>query len=180
MRTPEGPTMPRKRAELIPADRIEKSILTIRDMKVMLDSDLAKVYGVTTTRLNQQISRNVDRFPDDFSFVLTREEFAALKLQIATSNIGRGGRQKLPRVFTEHGAVMAATVLNSAHAVQMTIFVVRAFVKTRELLADHRELAGELDRIKQSITHLDLSTRRQFDQVYEAILGLMAPVPGKQ
>ena len=108
--------MSRKRTRsLIPAERIERSILFIREHKVLLDSDLAAIYGVTTARLNQQVRRNIDRFPEDFAFVLSKAEFADLKLQFATSSSGWGGRRKPPFVFTEHGAVMAASVLQHAH-----------------------------------------------------------------
>lgn len=96
--------------------------------KVILDSDLARIYGVTTARLNQQVKRNLGRFPEDFMFQLSKEEFESLMLQFATSKMGRGGRRKLPYAFTEHGAIMAANVLNTPRAVQMSIFVVRAFV----------------------------------------------------
>ncbi len=95
----------------IPIERIEQTILLIRGERVILDSDLAKLYGVTTARLNQQVRRNVERFPDDFMFELTKEEYDSLMLQFATSKGGRGGRRKLPLVFTEHGAIMAANVL---------------------------------------------------------------------
>jgi ORF6N domain len=157
---------------------IAHRVLVVRNVRVLLDADLAALYGVSVRRLNEQVRRNADRFPEGFMWSLTDQELANLKSQFATSSWG--GRRKRPLVFTEHGAVMAATVLNSAHAVQMTIFVVRAFVKTRELLANHRELAGELDRIKQSIATLDASTRQRFDQVYEAILELMNPAARKQ
>jgi hypothetical protein len=157
---------------------IARRILVVRNERVLLDADLAALYGVSVRRLNERERRNAGRFPEGFLWSLTIQELANLKSQFATSSWG--GKRKPPLVFIEHGAVMAATVLNSSHAVQMTIFVVRAFIKTRELLANHRELAGELDRIKQSIAHLDLSTRQRFDQVYEAILGLMSPAARKQ
>jgi hypothetical protein len=107
----------------------------------MLDSDLAALYGVTTARLNQQITRNAARFPADFVFQLTRREITSMMSQIATSKRGRGGRRKLPNAFTEHGAVMAATVVNSPRAVQMSIFVVRAFLRLREWVVGQAELA---------------------------------------
>lgn len=160
------------------ASDIARRILIIRNERVLLDADLAALYGVTVKRLNEQVRRNIGRFPEGFLWSLTNQELANLKSQFATSSWG--GKRKPPLVFTEHGAVMAATVLNSAHAVQMTLFVIRAFVKTRELLATHQELASELDRIRRSITDLDLSTRERFDQVYEAILGLMNPAARSQ
>lgn len=100
---------------VLPSERIANRILVVRDQKVMLDSDLAELYGVETRRLNEQVRRNADRFPTDFMFELTAEEFANLKSQFATSSWG--GRRKLPLAFTEHGAIMAATVLNSSRAV---------------------------------------------------------------
>jgi len=107
---------------------VESRILAIRGENVMLDSDLARVYGVTTKALNQAVKRNEERFPEDFAFQLTPEEIGNLKSQFVTSSSGHGGRRKPPWVFTEHGAIMAATVLNSPSAVEMSVFVVRAFI----------------------------------------------------
>ena len=115
------------KAQIILVDRIEPLIHTIRGETVMLDSDLAALYGVPTKILNKAVGRNQRRFPDDFCFQLTSEEFDSLRFQIGTSK-GRGGRRYRPFVFTEHGAIMAATVLNSPEAVAMSVFVVRAFV----------------------------------------------------
>ena len=122
-----------------PQDRI----LTIRGERVIHDSDLAEIYGVETKRLNEQVRRNAERFPSDFAFVLTPQEAGNLKSQIATSS-SHGGRRKIPRVFTEHGALMAANVLNSKRAMEMSVFVVRAFTKMRAALSDTRELARKL------------------------------------
>lgn len=122
------------RSDLIPVERIERAIYLIRGETVILDADLARLYGVTTTRLNQQVRRNIERFPEDFMFQLNEEEFQGLMLQIATSKKGRGGRRKLPLVFTEHGAIMAANVLNSRRAVQASVEVVRAFVHLRQMI----------------------------------------------
>jgi len=113
--------MPRKKKALVPPERIDRAILLFRDQRVILDADLAQIYGVTTTRLNQQVGRNADRFPPDFSFVLTQTEFTDLILQIATSRSGWGGRRGRPRVFAEHGAVMAASVLNTPIAVAASL-----------------------------------------------------------
>lgn len=124
----------------VPATRIESMILMIRGQKVMLDSDLARIYGVSTMRLNEQVKRNCGRFPIDFAFQLTRQEVAALISQIAISKAGRGGRRKLPWVFTEHGAIMLASVLNSPTAIEASVRVVRAFVFMREHLAQARGL----------------------------------------
>ena len=120
----------------------------------MLDSDLAALYGVTTARLNQQANRNLERFPEDFMFQLTNEEFKGLMLQIATSKKGRGGRRKLPLVFTEHGAIMAANILNSERAVRMSVFIVRAFVKLRETAQGYKELAAKITELETKVgTH---------------------------
>jgi hypothetical protein len=126
----------------------------IRGQKVILDSDLAELFEVTTTRLNEQVKRNMERFPEDFMFQLTREEFKSLTSQFATSN-GRGGRRKLPYVFTEHGAIMAASVLNSPRAVEASIYVVRAFVRLRRMLASHEQLARQLARIEKKLAAHD-------------------------
>jgi hypothetical protein len=129
---------------VVSAVEVERLILTVRGRRVMLDADLARIYGVTTARLNQQVKRNRDRFPPDFMLQLSLEEWRALMLQSATSNSTRGGRRKVPFVFTEHGAVMLASVLNTPIAVQASIRVVRAFVRLREVLATHVELARQL------------------------------------
>ena len=123
---------------------------------------------------------NRQRFPTDFLFEVTAEEFSSLMLQNATSKRGRGGRRKLPLAFTEHGAIMAATVLNSPRAVEMSIYVVRAFVKLRELLASNKDLARKLAALERSLVALDLKTRRQFKEVYEAIRALMNPPQPKR
>ena len=157
---------------------VASRILVVRGQRVILDRDLAALYGVTVRRLNEQVRRNRERFPDGFMLALTNQEVANLKSQIATSSWG--GKRKPPLAFTEHGAIMAATVLNSARAVQMTIYVVRAFIKVRESLAAHTQLARELSMLKSRVDTLDVDTRKQFDQVYEAILGLMSPAAKKQ
>ena len=127
----------------IPVQLIERRIYLIRGQKVMIDTDLAELYGVPTFRLNEAVKRNRKRFPDDFMFQLTRNEFDALRSQFVISK-GRGGRRYLPYVFTEHGAIMAANVLNSDRAVQASVQVVRAFVRLRQILASNAELAGKL------------------------------------
>jgi hypothetical protein len=152
----------------IPVERIERAILLIRGHKVMLDADLARLYATATKRLNEQVKRNRDRFPSDFMFQLTKEEWHCLRSQIATSKPGRGGRRVPPYAFTEHGAVMAANVLNSPRAVQTSIQVVRAFIRLRELLASHKELARRLDALEQRYDG-------QFKVVFDAIRKLMSP-----
>ena len=165
--------------DIAPTDIVAR-ILTVRGQRVLLDSDLAVVYGVTTTRLNQQVNRILERFPSDFIFQPTDQELAILMLQFATSKTSaerRGGTRKPPRLFTEHGALMAATILNSPRAVQMSVYVVRAFVKLRETLASNTKLSRRLESLERSVAALDADTRKQFDQVYEAILGLMGSGP---
>jgi phage regulator Rha-like protein len=162
---------------IIPHQPVEDLIHTLRGQRIILDSDLAKVYGVTTTRLNQQVRRNTDRFPADFAFQVTADEFAGLMLQIATSKKRRGGRRKLPLVFTEHGAIMAANVLNSPRAVQMSVFVVRAFVKMREALSQNRHLAEKLAELERRLTgRLDVH-EQAIVHILDEIKKLMEPPP---
>ncbi|OPZ86741.1 MAG: ORF6N domain protein [bacterium ADurb.Bin429] len=137
---------------IVPVETISATIFTLRDQRVILDSDLARLYGVTTKRLNEQVKRNIDRFPADFLYQLTEEEFEeCLRSQIATSNVGRGGRRYLPYAFTEHGALMAATILNSPTAVEVSLYVVRAFIQQRAMLATHSELALRLERLERRL-----------------------------
>ncbi len=151
---------------LIPSERIERAILLIRGQKIMLDADLAAIYGVTTKRLNEQFKRNRQRFPMDFAFQLTSEEFDNLRSQFATSSWG--GRRYPPVAFTEHGAVMLAAVLNSPRAITTSVEIVRAFIRLRELLATHRDLSRRLDE-------LEAKYDKQFAVVFNAIRELMAP-----
>ncbi len=131
---------------------LDRLIYEVRGERVMLDSDLAAIYSVPTKRLLEQVRRNIDRFPRDFAFQVTRTEYDALRSQIATLKTGRGQHRKyLPFVFTEHGAIMAANVLNSPRAVQMSVFVVRAFLKMRSLLGDKRDLAKQLDALEKEL-----------------------------
>lgn len=140
------------KAELSP-QVLAGRILVIRGQRVVLDSDLAQLYEVETKRFNEQIRRNLARFPSDFMFQLTEAEFESLRSQFATSNKGRGGRRYLPFAFTEHGAIMAASVLNSERAVHMSVYVVRAFVQLRELMVDHKVLADKLDALERRVSH---------------------------
>jgi hypothetical protein len=131
---------------------LETLICEIRGQKVMLDSDLARIYGTSTGALNRAVKRNQDRFPTDFLFQISRAEWKNLKCQIGTSSSGHGGRRRgRPYAFTEHGAIMAANVLNSPRAVQMSVFVVRAFLKMRALLGDKRELAKKLAALEKEL-----------------------------
>jgi hypothetical protein len=154
--------------------RVESLILPIRGEKIILDSDLARVYGVPTRRLNEQVKRNIDRFPRDFMFRLTQREFGSLMSQFATSNPGRGGRRNLPYVFTEHGAIMAANVLNSRQAIQMSVYVVRAFVHLRSRLWENRELARRLLELERKVDYQG----GELHELFEAFRRLMA-VPEK-
>ena len=147
-------------------------ILEIRGEKVMLDSDLADVYGVTTGRFNEQIKRNIGRFPKDFMFRLTSKEYDGLISQIAISRKRHGGRRKLPCVFTEHGAIMAANVLNCRRAVQMGVYVVRAFVQLRRTFRANRELTRKLQDLERRVDHHDINLQTLF----EAIKRLMVPL----
>jgi phage regulator Rha-like protein len=159
---------------LVPRERIEQTILLIRGHKVMLDTDLAELYGVSTKVLNQAVKRNNDRFPKDFIFRLTKRE----KLEVVT-NCDHLRKLKFstakPFAFTEHGAVMVASVLNSKRAVEMSIYVVRAFVELREMLGTHRALSKKLAELEQQVESHDSHIRSLFD----AIRQLMEPPPSK-
>jgi ORF6N domain-containing protein len=152
---------------------VESRILVLRQQKVILDTDLAELYGVSVKRLNEQVKRNQERFPEDFLFQLTAAEQEGLRSQFATSKPGRGGRRYAPYAFTEHGAIMAATVLNSERAVEMSVFVVRAFVRLREMLSTNQQLAGKIDELEQRLDTHDASIQ----DLIEAIRELMAPDP---
>lgn len=163
---------------LVPSDRVERAILVLRGHRVILDSDLAALYGVETRRLNEQVRRNTARFPADFAFQLTSEEFAALISQIATSNArpARGGRRKLPYAFTEHGALMAASVLRSTKAVEMSILVVRAFVRFRRLLATHSELAAKIDEMERAMNRRFAAHDKSIAAQRQGILSLYSVI----
>lgn len=152
---------------------LETRILVLREQKVILDEDLAELYEVPVKRLNQQVKRNAERFPADFLFQLTADEYQSLRSQIATSKPGSGGRRYLPYAFTEHGAIMAATVLNSQRAIQMSVFVVRAFVRLRQLLATNRELAEKVTELDRRLKTHDGAIR----QIIDAIKELTSPPP---
>jgi len=150
---------------------IENQIFLARGQKVLLDSDLAALYGVEVRALNQAVKRNAERFPSDFVFQLSEEESGILRSQTVISKINRGGRRYRPYAFTEHGAVMAASVLNSPRAVEMSIFVVRAFVRLRETLAAHKVLAAKLAELEQRLeTH-----GTAIEEIVQAIRALMTP-----
>lgn len=169
-------------------EKIESRIFVIRGQKVMLDADLAELYGVETKAFNQAVKRNADRFPEDFTFQLTPEEFVGLRCQFGTSNLmsqivtsnipsGRGGRRHVPYVFTEHGAIMAASVLNSSRAIEIGVHVVRAFVHLRELVSTHKALAQKLNQLERKVGAHD----RAIAELINAIRLLMTPVePNKK
>ncbi len=154
-------------------EAIASRILLVRGLRVMLDADLAALYGVETRRLNEQVRRNRERFPQDFIFELTPEELADLKSQFATSSWG--GRRKLPLAFTEHGALMAATILNSPRAVEVSVYVVRAFVQLRDLLAGNKDLARRLKELERRLTRKLADHDQAIADILDAIRELMSP-----
>lgn len=153
---------------------LQLNIYTIRNQPVVLDSDLAKTYEVTTGNFNKAVGRNLARFPEEFSFVLTKEEFQDLMFQIGISK-GRGGRRKPPRVFTEHGALMSATILNSERAVAMSVYVIRAFVKMREQLMANAVILKRLAEVEKTLMNHD----QALCEVYQKLLPLLQPPPEK-
>ena len=168
-----------KRKEVIAVEQIENTIYAIRGERVMLDSDLAKLYRVETKYLIRAFKRNIERFPEDFAFQLSDQEVTDLKCQIGTSN-SWGGRRTLPYVFNEHGAIMLATVLNSPVAIDMSVHVVRAFVKARRFIEQHKELAEELKSLKQTLTAKFSDYDEQLRTVIEVINRLIAPLEDKK
>ena len=162
-------------SKLLPVGQIAQRILWIRERKIILDADLAELYGTQTKRLNEQIKRNRDRFPDDFIFQLTADEKSEV-----VANCDHLERLKysprLPYAFTEHGALMVAAVLNTPRAVDVSIYVVRAFVKLREMLASNEDLAVKLTELEQRVSIHDAT----IGELIDAIRQLMAPEPGKK
>ncbi len=156
---------------IILAKKVDSKILILRDQKVILDVDLAALYGVPVKRLNEQIKRNARRFPSDFLFRLSPAEYKNLRSQFATSSSSHGGRRSLPHAFTEYGAIMAATVLNSKRAIEMSIFVVRAFVRMREALAMNQQIVTKLSEIERKLENHDV----EIQELVEAIRELMTP-----
>jgi hypothetical protein len=165
-------TMAKKKAasrSVIPAERIEQAIYLIRGHKVMLDTDLAHLYGVETFNLNKAVKRNLERFPGDFMFQLTTDEWDSLKFQIGMSKPrGRGGRRTAPYAFTEQGVAMLSSVLKSRQAAMVNVEIMRAFVRLRQWLATHKDLARKLESLEKKYD-------RQFKVVFDAIRELMAP-----
>jgi hypothetical protein len=158
-----------RKTDLIPVERIREAIILLRGQKVMLDRDLAALYGVPTKALKQAVKRNAGRFPGDFMFVLTPEEFAFLRSQFVTSKReARGGTQYAPMAFTEQGVAMLSSVLNSEQAIRVNIAIMRAFVQLRQLLATHEDLARKLAELEKKYD-------AQFQAVFDAIRQLMTP-----
>ncbi len=165
------PSAPAHQPAVVTPFPVEQVIRTVRGHRVILDEDIAAIYGVPTKRLNEQVKRNADRFPEDFMFQLTAEERDALRSQSATSKTGRGGRRYRPYAFTEHGAIMAANILNSRHAIEASVYVVRAFVRMRGMLAANRERATGLKELARRGGRHDEAIRRLVATIRE----LMAP-----
>ncbi len=154
--------MAEEAVSIIPVERIRRCIYLIRKQKVMLDKDLAALYGVTTKRLNEQVHRNMDRFPNDFMFQLTDDETKNLRSQIATSKKGSGGRRYNPYAFTEQGVAMLSSVLRSKRAVEVNIAIMRTFVKLREILADNALLRRKIESMERKYDE-------QFQQVFTVL-----------
>lgn len=162
---------------VVPIELIERKILLIRGQKVMLDSDLAALYGVQTKILNKAVARNSDRFPNDFMFSLTPDEYDSLRFQIGTLKKGRGQHRKyLPTVFTEQGVAMLSGVLSSKRAVQVNVAIMRAFVKLREVLSTHKDLAHKLAQLEKKIEKHD----EEIGAIFDAIRLLMAEPEPKE
>ena len=165
----------------VAVEAIASRILALRGQRVIVDADLAALYGVPTKRLNEQVRRNAERFPADFMLTLSQEEWDALRSQFATLKTGRGQHRKyLPYAFTEHGAIMAATVLNSPRAVEVSIYVVRAFVQLRDLLAGHKQLAKRLDELEPRMERKLITQDRTIAGILDAIRQLMTPPEPKK
>lgn len=156
--------------------KIAANIITVRGSNVILDSDLARLYGVETRRLNEQVRRNISRFPEDFMFQLTEEEYGILMSQNATTRSNWGGRRKLPLVFTEHGALQAANVLNSEQANRVSVFIIRVFVKLRQLLLSNEVLSRKLEKLEERVNQHDTI----LVSIVEEIRNLIEPPEPKQ
>jgi ORF6N domain len=165
----------KNKTALIAIEAIASRIVVLRGQRVMLDADLAALYGATTKRLNEQVERNLERFPSDFMFRLTNHEVAILRSQFATSSFAWGGRRYTPRAFTEHGALMAAMVLNSPRATEVSVYVVRAFVELRDTLVAHKELAKRLNELESRLEKKLATHDQAIVGILDAIRQLMVP-----
>ena len=161
------------KSAIVLAQRVSRKILVLRNQKVILDTDLAALYGVSVKRLNEQVKRNPKRFPPDFLFTLTEPEYEKLRSQSATSSSTHGGRRYLPHAFTEHGAIMAASVLNSKRAIDMSIFVVRAFVQMRQSTVQNQHIVSKLAELESRIDSHD----GEIQGLVDAIRELIEPLP---
>jgi len=155
--------------EIILHHAIENKIYVIREQKVMLDKDLAELYGIETKVVNQAVRRNTERFPLDFMFQLSENEFDSLRSQIVTSKKGRGGTRYLPTVFTEHGVLMLSSVLNSKRAIQVNIEIMRVFARIRKMISDNTELRLEIEQIKKKINNHDKNIELVFSYLDELL-----------
>jgi len=179
-------------SKTLTVERVEPLLHVLRGERIILDMDLALIYGVATKRLNEQVKRNSERFPPDFAFRLTKDEAVELlrsksqsatgsehnlKSQIATSSLGHGGRRKLPFAFTEHGAIMAANVLNSPQATQMSVFVVRAFVKMRSAFSDTKSLARKLAQLEKELKSRLGIHETAIVEVLQRVMDILDPPP---
>jgi phage regulator Rha-like protein len=165
---------------MVSTQDITRAILVLRGHRVLLDTELAALYGVATKRFNEQVRRNRKRFPPDFMFQLTAEEISSLRSQIAALKLGRGQHRKyLPYVFTEHGAIMAATILNSSRAVEMSVYVVRAFVQLREMLTSNKDLARRSAQLETRLEKKLLAHDEAIAAILSAIRELMHPPVSK-
>jgi len=163
-------------AQMVLIKPVEPKILILRGARVILDSELAELYGVQVKRLNEQVKRNAERFPRDFMFQISPSEQENLRSQFATSRSNHGGRRRPPYAFTEHGAIMAATVLSTKRAIEMSVFVVRAFVRLRDMLATNGKVSGKLVELERRLKGHDASIQTIIDAIRE----LMAPPPRKR
>lgn len=163
---------------LVPDEIIMNKIYYIRGQKVMLDSDLAELYGVETRRLNEQVARNADRFPEDFMFRLNENEFESLMSQFATSK--RGGRRKLPYMFSEHGVLMLSSILNSKQAIQVNIQVMRIFTRIRQMFVDNTEIRLEIEKIKNKLDNQDKNMEIVFRYLDELLEKQERPNPPRK
>ena len=163
----------RRDGVMVTVAQIEQTIILLRGQKILLAPTLAQIYGVETKMLTRQVKRNIDRFPPDFVFALSREEVAQLRSAgiLTSDKKGRGGSRYIPYAFTEHGAIMAATVLSTPRAVAASVYVVRAFVRFRQILASHREFARKLDDLERQVGTHD----KAIVSIFQAIRKLMAP-----
>jgi hypothetical protein len=174
--------MPKKKAKVAaPVDQISRAIIFLRGHRILLDAELAALYGVSTKRLGEQVRRNAERFPEDFMFQLTPDESTSLRSQIATLKTGRGRHRKyLPYAFTEHGAIQAANVLNSPRAVEMGIYVVRAFIQLRGVFGSNKELARQFAHLETRLNRKLAEHDETIAAVLSAIRQLMNPAPPKR